>query len=121
MNITETTSLVTDYLSTVNQAIDEHADDFPMKQLIRAGDKMLDGRNVGMAIYGKDPESPYDFYTVRFEDRALKLVAHGKEDVDVAWKVSDDYLHRVVDNREDYIAQPAKLDLGWLKTRVGLG
>jgi hypothetical protein len=47
-------------------------------------------------------------------------MSHRKEDPSIAWKVPESYLKDVVENAEDYINHPAKLDWEWLKQRVGI-
>jgi hypothetical protein len=116
----DTETLFTQYLNTLNAAIDKHATEFPYKQLIKAGDKALHGRNLGVAIYKDDPGKPHDYYTIRFENGHVEYVTHGKDKPAIAWKAKREYLEKVVDHPGDYIEHPSRLDIDWLKTRAGL-
>ena len=48
----------------------------------------------------------------------FEIQSRGKSEHDTEWKVSRDYLESVVDNPQEYIDNPAKLDLEWLKHRL---
>jgi hypothetical protein len=116
----DTTKLMVDYLNTCNTALAQHADEFPYKQLKQLAQEKLSGKEMGVAVYKDDPSSPHDFFTIRMTDDQFQLVQHGKRDPDIVWKTPRAYLSKVVDNPDDYIEKPAKLDLEWLKSRVGL-
>jgi len=116
----DTTSKFTRYLNVANAALDRHYEDFPYKQLIRAGNNLLEGRNLGVAVYKHDASQPHDYFTVQWRDGSLQLLEHGKRDPDLSWKVRESYLDEVIDNPEPYIEHPAKLDWQWLKSRVDL-
>lgn len=113
-------TLFSQYLTVCNAALDKHKDDIPYKQLIRAGEKLLEDRKLGIAVYKDEPSKPFDYFTVRFDRGAFHLVGHGKKEPDLAWKAKRSYLERVVDNQAEYIEHPAKLDFHWFRSRVGL-
>jgi len=117
---TNNNTLFVDYLNTCNAALDAHKNEFPYDKIIAAGDKMLDGKKLGVAIYKDDPDKPHDFFTVRFSGGAFELLKHGKDDPNVAWKTSQEHMRQVVENKQEYIEHPAKLDLDWMKSRVGI-
>ena len=116
----ETVTLFTQALNVTNAALAEHKDSLPYKPLVKASEKLLGDRRLGVAVYEADPSSPFDYFTIRFWDDAFELVSHGKREPDVAWKVSRSYLEKLAETPEDYIEHPAKLDWDWLKSRVGL-
>lgn len=64
------------------------------------------------------PSSPFDYITIRFRDGSFELVEHGKRDPEIDWKVSRDYLEKVVADSQDSIDHPARLDWDWLESRV---
>jgi hypothetical protein len=41
-------------------------------------------------------------------------------DAEEGWKVNVSYLQQVVDNPQEYIDNPAKLDFDWLRDRLKL-
>lgn len=116
----ETTKLLIDYLETCNAAMAQHDDELPYKQLIELADDKIGGKEMAVAVYDDDPDAPHDFFTIEMADGALHFVSHGKGDPDIVWKTPRSYLEKVVKNRGDYVDKPSKLDLDWLKARVGV-
>lgn len=115
-----TQALFTQYLSVVNRALGEHRDEFPYKQLVKMGAKIVGERRIGVEIYKDDPDHAHDAFTVRFDDGTFDLIAHGLHGTDRTWKIRERHLRNVVDGPSDYIEHPAKLDLDWLRTRVSM-
>ncbi|MGM0576419.1 MAG: hypothetical protein ACQEXJ_11875 [Myxococcota bacterium] len=114
-----TAALFTQYLDVVNRAIGQHRDEFPYKQILAGGRKLLGDKHVGVGIYKERGDQPHDWFTIRMlDDGRLDIVEHGKASPDLTWKVREQHLHNVVDDPEPYIDHPAKLDLDWLRTRV---
>jgi hypothetical protein len=107
-------------LNVVNAALAENKDKFPYKQILGAAGDLVEDQKLGVAVYKDDASKPFDYFTVRLRDAGLELVSHGKENPDVAWRVSEDYLDQVANNADEYIANPAKLDLDWIKDRLGV-
>lgn len=116
----DTAGLFTQALNVVNGALTSHENTPPYKQIIDAAKTVLDDRKMGVAVYENDPKSPFDYYTVRCKDGVFELVSHGKDAPAIDWKVSRDYLHKLVDNQKEYIENPAKIDWDWLKDRLNL-
>ena len=105
-------------VDVINEAIEENADKPVMKNVIKLADKAAAGRKMGVAVYKEDPEKPFDYFTVRLQDKKVQLAARGKDSPDIAWKVSQHYLMDVCDNPRRYIENPYRLDLDWLKSRI---
>jgi hypothetical protein len=118
MKVNDTTPRFAEALNVMNKALEAHRDEIPYKQLIQAADKLADGTRFGVAVYKDDPDTPHDYYTTTWDNGQLALVEHGKQDPDITWKVSDEYIDKVADNPREYIEHPAKLDWDWLKTRL---
>jgi hypothetical protein len=115
-----TTTAFTQALNTINMALDRHSGELPYKQIIAAGEKLLGDRRLGVGVYKDEASKPYDYYTLKFENGAFQIVSHGKEDTDLSSVVSKAYLEDVAQNPERYIDKPYKLDLEWLKSRLGV-
>lgn len=116
----ETVSLFTRYLNVVNAAVEAHRDETPYRQMIQAAEKLAGDTRFGVEVYEDDPDAPFDAFTVKHSEGRLELLAHGKQDADLDWKVSREHLEEVVEHPQRYIDQPARLDLDWLKSRLGL-
>jgi len=107
-------------LDVVNQALKEHADTPVIGEILSAAGKFSEGKRLGVAVYKTDPDEPFDYFTLRIANGKVELDSRGKGDPDIAWRVSQDYLRKVNENPQDYVDNPAKLDLDWLKSRLGL-
>lgn len=121
MTASDTSLLFTRYLEVVNSALEKHRDNFPYKQLAAAGDRFLGEKKLGVSVYKDDAKHPHDFFTVNFKGGSFNLVSHGKNDPDATWKVKEKHLHSVVENPQTFIEHPSKLEIDWIKSRIGLG
>lgn len=108
----------TEYLNVVNRAMGEHRDEFPYKQLLHGAEKLLDDKTVGVAVYQRNPDQPHAWFTIAFEDGTFDLLEQGAKNPDMTWKMPEAHVDEVVENPREYIRDPAKLDLDWLKTRI---
>jgi len=114
----DTDALFTQYVNVVNQAVGQNRDRFPFKQLLSMGDKILGDKEIGAAIYKTDADEPHDWFTLTFDEGKLDAT-HGKGSPDIEWKIDRRHLEHVVADPQPYIDNPARLDLDWLKTRMG--
>ncbi len=108
------------YLDVVNEALEEHSDTPILGDVAEMLTKLGESRKLGAAIYDSDPQSPFDYFTVRIANGQVQLDARGKNEPDIDWRVSRDFLVEVNEDPQKYIDNPLKLDLDWLKTRLGL-
>ncbi|MGD8396887.1 MAG: hypothetical protein PVF43_15565 [Candidatus Eiseniibacteriota bacterium] len=108
-------------LDVMNRAIRKHADSVPYKQLLSLSDRVIGEKPIAVGVTRETGSDPYDFYTVRFHNGRYELVGRGKrDDPDLTWSVTRDYLEGVVQDAERYIEHPERLDLDWLKNRLGI-
>lgn len=115
----DTNALFTQYVNVVNRAIGAHRDELPFKQLLAMGKELLKDKKIGAAVYKTDPDSPHDYFTITFQNGKLRA-EHGKQAPDISWKVKEAYLQKVVAKPDQYVDSPGKLDLDWLKSRLGI-
>lgn len=108
-------------LNVMNAAIAAHQDSNFFKVFLTGCENVFGDRNLGVAVYQDDPDTPHDYYTIRLEDRAFVLVSHGKKNPKWTWKVSEEYLQQVADDPNRYIKNPALLDWDWFTDRLGIG
>jgi hypothetical protein len=120
VKITPTTTTFIEAIRTMNRALKANADKPPYKQLIEAGSKLAEGVTIGAGVYADDASNPHDYYTLEFKDGQIELIDHGKKDIDIDWRVPEDYLKKLAEDPDRYIDNPALLDWDWLKSRVGL-
>lgn len=115
-----THALFVQYVDVVNQAIGQHRDEVPYKQLVQLGDKALGDEPFGVAVYKGDDDTPHDTFQLRLSDGTLEVVEHGLSGESIAWKVPEAHLRKVVDEPQAFIDGPEKLNLDWLWRRAGL-
>ena len=115
----ETNALFTQYLNVVNRSMGENRDKMPYKLMFNATNKLLEDDRIGVAVYKSDAKNPHDWFTITLHDGSFEIVDHGKKDPKVTWKVKQDHLQNVVEHPDEFVKHPMKLDLDWLRTRLG--
>ena len=111
----------TQYLDIVNRALGEHRDETPYRQVFELGEKTLGGKDIGVGMYKDNPNHPHGWFTVRLDDGTFDLVDDSKpDDPDLKWIVRRDHVDHVIEEPAEFIADPWKLDLDWLRSTVGL-
>lgn len=121
MNSQETRSYFIQYINTCNIALARHKETIPYKQILELGEKIIGGKNIGVEVYGEDPDRPVDLYTIRLNNGNFDVVAFDKQNAAMEWKVKESYLAKVVSHSDEYIAHPERLEWDWLKSRIGFG
>lgn len=117
MTVTEQTQyaeLFKQYLDVCNQALTANKDRFPFKHILEAADNAAKPKNVEVRIIDDKPDRAY---VIRLEDQ--RILGEGHQfcqncDCDGYWNVPRSYLENVVQNPEDYIANPAKINWDWM-------
>ena len=110
----EVHQLFQQYLEICNQAMNAHSHDFPYRQFLSISNALIGDEAIDLAIYDDRPKAAF---SLTFKDNILTNGGY-PDDVKKAWRVNLSYLQKVVENPEDHIAHPEKLDLDWLKSRL---
>ncbi|MCA9581666.1 MAG: hypothetical protein KC416_07705, partial [Myxococcales bacterium] len=110
-------TLFNEYIGVVNRAIDTHQNQFPFQQMLKVGEKLTKDRKFGAAVYKDSPEHPHDYFTISFDGHKLNA-ERGKDAPALEWKVKQEYLENVVSHPDEYVKNPLKLDLNWVKSRL---
>ncbi len=106
------------YLEICNQAIEKNRDKFPYTEIWGARFKELKDETTLHAIVYDD--RPKVAFMLRLTpDMKIEIVEKKPVPTADEWPFTYQYLKRVVDNPQEYIANPAKLEWGWLKTIFG--
>lgn len=106
------------YINVVNRALAAHKDEAPYKQLLQVGERLTEGKTLGVEIYKTEPREPHHYYALKFINGKLWVTDTHKVATDVDLKVNDRHLREVVEDPETYVEHPAQLDLSWLRTRL---
>ena len=102
------------YLEICNRAIEQNKNKFPYTEIWGSRFKALETEaTLDAIIYDDRPKAAF---TLRLtKDMKIEIVKKKAVPPD-EWPFTYQYLKRVVDNPNDYIDNPAKLEWGWLKT-----
>lgn len=101
------------YLDICNQTIEKNKDKFPYMEIWKARWKGLKPDNaLHCAVYDDRPKVVYTLQLT--DDMKIKIIKTTHIAPEDAWPFKYSYLKHVVDNPQEYIDHPAKLDWGWL-------
>jgi signal transduction histidine kinase len=106
------------YLEICNRAIEQNKGIFPYTEIWGARLEALEEDMKVQAIVFDD--RPKVAYMLRFT-KAMKIEIVQKNAIppEDAWPFTYQYLKRVVENPQDYIDNPAKLEWGWMQPILG--
>ena len=107
-------------ISVWNRALDACRGRYPYDQILTACAGLLNGRFVRVELYEESPVEPVACFTLRFQKGFIEPVAVEAPGADVSWRVSRRYIEDVVNNQEEFIRDPEKLEWGWLKREAGI-
>jgi len=105
------------YLEICNQAIEKNRNKFPYTEIWGARFKTIETEaTLHAVVYDDRPKAAFMLRLTK--DMKIEIVEK-KPVPDEEWPFTYQYLKRVVDSPEEYIANPAKLEWGWLKEVFG--
>lgn len=117
-NTSEIDQLFSDYLAVCNRALEANREAFPYKQIWDAAESFLGDRSVKLAVYD---DRPQECYCLQMKDKKIETAEDcNRADPQDAWRVNLSYLQQVVENPDEYINHPARLDWDWLRNRMGI-
>ncbi len=106
------------YLEICNHAIEQNKDKFPYTEIWGARFKALKTEaTLNAIVYDDRPKVEFMLRLTR--DMKIEIVKKKDIKSEDEWPFTYQYLKRVVDNPQEYIENPAKLEWGWLKTVFG--
>lgn len=107
-----------EYLGICNLAIERNKSKFPFTEIWGARFKELRAEATLHAIvYDDRPKVSFKLRLTK--DMKIEIMEKKPLPSEEEWPFTYQYLKRVVDNPQDYIENPAKLEWGWLKTVFG--
>ena len=106
------------YLEICNRAIEQNKNKFPYTEIWGARFKALEKEATLHAIV-YDDRPKVEFMLRLTRDMKIEIVEKKAITPEEDWPFSYQYLKRVVDNPQEYIDNPAKLEWGWLKNIFG--
>jgi hypothetical protein len=101
------------YLEVCNLALEHNKNKFPYKKIWGARVKAFpDGIKVEAIIYHDRPQVALPLNLTH--DMKIEIMEKPVIPLERTWAFSYQHLKRVVDNSQNYIENPARLDWGWL-------
>lgn len=108
------TDLFTKYLEICNRALKENKDRFPFKQILGAAQSRSEKRKIKVCVIGNGANTKY---LINIHDNEIHASIYNHNDekhYSGLWNADQSYLEDVVNNPEDYIHNPAKLNWDWM-------
>ena len=106
------------YLAICNRAIETNKTKFPYNEIWGARLKNLkDSAKIHAVVFDDRPKLAYILRLTH--DMKIEIEENKVLPPDDAWPFTYQYLKRVVDNPDDYINNPARLEWGWLGSVFG--
>lgn len=103
------------YLDICNEALEKNKDSFPYKQLWEAAHRVMHEKAVHVAIYDDTPKATYE---LKLSDNHIDS-CELKENKNIEpWHLTTSYLQKVVEHKDEYINNPAKIDWDWLRSEI---
>lgn len=107
-------------LEVVNTALTTNIDKTPYRQLIEEIHPLQSGAAIGISVYRSDPKRPIVFRLIAFRNGRLVCLPDGSEKPAAVWHVSKALLQDIVEDPNRYIRHPERLELDWMRSRLGL-
>ncbi len=102
------------YLAVCNQAIAENKDKFPYTGIWNARLKGIDPLpHVNAVVFDDRPKASYLLHLT--PEMKIEISEKKAQAADDPWPFPYQYMKRVIRNPEKYIANPARLQWGWLQ------
>lgn len=108
-----TNALVTHYFNICNTAITQHKDDLGFQIVLKLVNQIASGDTITLKVVDNAGETEENFST-RFVDGEFTPVDKGELDPDARFTLERRYLQEVLDNSDEYIESPLKLNWSWL-------
>jgi hypothetical protein len=108
------------YIDTCNQAIKDHRSDLFYRPFLALAGMVYDNKTFNFELCSGKTRKPVDYFRVKYHNERCSVSEHRKQRfAGFHWKIDKDYIQNVVANPSPYLKHPYKLDLDWLRSRLG--
>jgi hypothetical protein len=108
-------------LNVMNAALELYRDSLTLRPVLAQAESELEGVDLVVAIFDDEqPSRPVDRVTIRLQQGVFVVVSHGSTSCDIDWHVARSELAQVAKDPRSYLDDPERLNLEWLKNRVGV-
>jgi hypothetical protein len=109
-------TLLNAYVAICNQALQENKDIFPYKSMIEAIHHTIEGKKIALSLIDDEPKV---IACLSLEKDGVKLLPLDTEENQFVkinmCHLKMSYLKNVIDNPQEYIKNPAKIDWRWIE------
>jgi len=109
--------LIKYYINICNYALFKHRH-LPLLKGILAGINRIYSENTISFIMTDDENKPLAYFSTRFVEGMFTPIVEGEHSPDIKLELRRSYLENVVENADDYMTHPTKLDWDWLTGKV---
>lgn len=109
--------LIKYYINICNYALFRHRHLPFLKEMLTVVNRMYSQETIAFKITDDD-DKPLAYFSTRFVEGMFTPVEEGVHSPDIKLQLKRSYLKHVVDNADDYMEHPTKLDWDWLKGEV---
>lgn len=113
----EAALLIKQYINIANGILLQQKDSMALAGVVALLERMLAGDDISIKVTDEDG-STMAWFSTRFGAGQFAPPHSGRHGSDRVFEVSRSYLQQVVDNAQDYMEHPGKLDWDWLTGRV---
>ena len=113
----DASNLLKTYLNIANDALSKQQEDPVLQGVVALLQRSFALDTLCVTVVDDQDEALGSFST-RFADGRFTPVESGARHPDKEFRVKASYLQAVVDNADDYMAHPTKLDWDWLSGQV---
>ena len=114
-----TINLVRQYFNTCNIALARRRENPFYAAIQFLINKLDNGKVITLKVvdFPKEPGVPAGYYTTQYIHGQFTSVSEGEHNPDIRFTLRKSFLEDVVNNADDYIEHPEKLDWSWLQGR----
>ncbi len=110
-------ALIKYYINICNYALFKHRHLPLMKEVLAGVSRIYSQDSISFEVTD-DANKPLAYFSTRFVDSMFTPVEEGTHSPDIRLKLSRSYLQKVVENSDEYMEHPTRLDWDWLTGEV---
>jgi hypothetical protein len=103
--------LLSQYIQICNAALAANKNRFPYKQILSAAQQQQNNKQTKVGIIDNHPTPRY---AIKIKDNHISYGTCSDLENGATWFITKSYIEEVLQNPDDYIKNPAKLDWEWL-------
>ncbi|MCT4654654.1 MAG: hypothetical protein N4A65_02470 [Cohaesibacter sp.] len=103
--------LILSYIDVCNRSIEKNSDQSPYKEIFQAALAAMKDSDFSFLLRDDRPKASV---SLRIEEQGIARQNESDKEPEDGWIFDYSYLKAVLDNPEDYVNEPERLDWSWL-------